>query len=198
MRQASQSLNAELCLLVIGKNVSSVAESLQPFGVDTIYVVEDNNLGNCTAEIWSYIIAEVAKQYDAVFVGMNSGTTGRNLMPRVAGKLSAGMVTDTVGMEGSDYIRVGQTGKMVAPDLYIAAGISGAIQHIAGMNSSRIVVAINKDPDAPIFAEADFGIVDDLFDMVPLITEKIKIIKATFHLKFFCTVVVYHIFLSFF
>ena len=167
-----------------GKKVITVRASAFPLTpTDGIKIVE---LGASETSM-SRIVSEEAQKSDRPELGsakivvsggraFGSKEKFDELLVPLAAKLNAAIGASRAAVDAgyaANDLQVGQTGKIVAPDLYIAAGISGAIQHLAGMKSSKVIVAINNDPAAPIFAVADYGLVGDIFALLPELTSKL-------------------------
>ena len=173
-------IHSDIAIITLAPNAFEIIENSKNYEIEK---VESTKEGNITINGQEVSSGKVSLAEADIIVSAGRGMKGPenwNLIEELADVLSAATacskpVSDIGWRPHSEH--VGQTGKAVAPNLYIAIGISGAIQHLAGVNSSKVMVAINSDAEAPFFKAADYGIVGDAFEIVPKLIEEIKKIK---------------------
>lgn len=182
---ANTESNADTVLVTVRSGSYDVVES--PADAEVVAVdfdFDDGGLRQVLKEILSSSGDKVDLSEAEVVVAGGRGLkdeSGKQLVEELADVLGAAVGASRAVTESGLFpatLQIGQTGKVVSPQLYFAIGLSGAIQHVAGMSNSKVIVAINKDPDAPIFQYATYGLVGDLFKILPLLIEEIKKIKA--------------------
>ena len=175
--------NSSSCVLALSPNAYNITENPNPnCQIDTFDFITESS--NVTSEKVEKSSGKISLAEAEVVISAGRGLKGPEnwgMIEELADLLDAGTacskpVSDIGWRPHSEH--VGQTGKAIAPNLYIAIGISGAIQHLAGVNSSKVMVAINTDPEAPFFKAADYGIVGNAFEVVPRLIEEIKNFKA--------------------